>query len=33
VTLSVERQRELAAQYDGCLCPACLREPKQTPES
>jgi hypothetical protein len=26
VTLSPERQKELAAQYDGCLCPVCLGE-------
>lgn len=31
VTLPVERQRELAAQYEGCLCPACLRELEQAP--
>jgi hypothetical protein len=26
VTLPPERQKELAAQFDGCLCAACLRE-------
>jgi hypothetical protein len=26
VTLTPERQAELASGYDGCLCPACLRE-------
>jgi hypothetical protein len=26
VTLSGERRARLAAGYDGCLCPACLRE-------
>lgn len=26
VTLPAQRQRELAERYDGCLCPACLRE-------
>jgi Cysteine-rich CWC len=25
-TLSPERLAELAAGYDGCLCPSCLRE-------
>jgi hypothetical protein len=29
VTLSPERQAQLAAQYDGCLCPGCLRELEQ----
>jgi hypothetical protein len=31
VTLSPERQRELAAQYDGCLCRAGRRELEQAP--
>jgi hypothetical protein len=31
VTLSPERQLELAAQFDGCLCPACLRELEHPP--
>jgi ribosomal protein L34E len=26
ITLTPERQAQLAAAYDGCLCPACLRE-------
>lgn len=26
IALSTERQAELAASYDGCLCPTCLRE-------
>ena len=30
VTLSPERQAQLAAGYDGCLCPSCLRELSQT---
>ena len=30
VTLSPERQAELAARYAGCLCPACLRELEKT---
>ena len=25
VTLTPERQAQLAAAYDGCLCPACMR--------
>jgi hypothetical protein len=29
VTLTAERQAQLAASYDGCLCPACLRELEQ----
>jgi ribosomal protein L34E len=29
VTLSPERQKQLAAAFDGCLCPACLRELEQ----
>ena len=30
VTLTPERQAELAARFEGCLCPACLRELAQT---
>ena len=26
VTLTPERQAQLATDYAGCLCPACLRE-------
>ena len=26
VTLTPERQAELAVDYEGCLCPNCLRE-------
>jgi len=26
VTLTEERRAQLAAGYEGCLCPACLRE-------
>jgi hypothetical protein len=26
VTLTAEMRAKLAEEYDGCLCPACLRE-------
>jgi ribosomal protein L34E len=26
ITLTPERQAQVAASYDGCLCPACLSE-------
>ncbi len=29
VTLSHELQAQLASDYAGCLCPACLRELEQ----
>jgi hypothetical protein len=30
VALTVDEQARLAAAYDGCLCPGCLRELSQT---
>jgi hypothetical protein len=30
VALNAEQRAELAAAYDGCLCPACLRELSST---
>ncbi|MEA2221269.1 MAG: hypothetical protein QOJ35_3895 [Solirubrobacteraceae bacterium] len=29
VTLTAERRAQLAAVYEGCLCPACLNEVEQ----
>jgi hypothetical protein len=29
VQLTAERQAQLAAEFDGCLCPECLRELEQ----
>jgi hypothetical protein len=31
VVLTPERQAQLAAEYAGCLCPACLRELSSQP--
>jgi len=33
VTLTPQEQARLAISYDGCLCPACLRELSQTAQA
>jgi Cysteine-rich CWC len=30
ITLTPERQAQLATDFDGCLCPTCLRELEHT---